>query len=263
MPVYVRTLARAFVYFDGFQLPGPGPPDRRRARGAQLCSSFHENSRSWIISCRAQRGFQPQRTSNPTLYLGVPQWKRQLCHSLSKNYFKECIIPFLRKKGVTKDDYVASVTDLHAAHEEATFQAMLREENIHTIFGVPKGTNWWQLQDAEPFETLKASSRVDFDLWHQYFRDRSRVPKIEDFAFVVQNSFNKMNNLTRNCWLILLSSARACFPGTLTRAARTEAAAQKKASSSRQPTRTEAAARATARTAAKKTGRTARTANVL
>jgi len=114
--------------------------------------------------------------------------------AIVKNYWKECVIPFIRQLGVTKEEYVSSLTDLHATHEEASFQAMLRDENIHTIFGVPKGTNWWQVQDGEPFEMLKTTCRTDFDAWHQYFRARGREPKIEDFAFVVQNAYNKMTD---------------------------------------------------------------------
>ena len=83
--------------------------------------------------------------------------------------------------------------DRHASHEGPNLLTFLEDENILSVFGPTKGTNWWQFHDAEhgPFSVLKSVSRKDIASWNAHLSRQNKLLALEDFPFVLQNAYQK------------------------------------------------------------------------
>ena len=109
------------------------------------------------------------------------------------NFFKQRVIAWLRRLGVHKEDKSVLLWDRHASHEGPNLLTFLEDENILSVFGPTKGTNWWHFHDAEhgPFRVLKSVSRKDIASWNAHLSRQNKSLALEDFPFVLQNAYQK------------------------------------------------------------------------
>jgi hypothetical protein len=108
----------------------------------------------------------------------------------------EKVLAFTRALGVSVEQLQVSLCDLASPHESKEMLAMFRTGNVTQHYGVPHATQWWQLQDGQPYTTLKTTSRQCFDLYNQLFKRHGKVPGLEDFPFVMQHAYNQYKNET-------------------------------------------------------------------
>jgi hypothetical protein len=109
------------------------------------------------------------------------------------NYMTGHVIPWMRSKGVTKKHNVIVNTDLHASHASQRLINTFQQENITGTYFPADSTHLLQLQDAEKgqFNVLKRYSKRDIDAWNAFFIRRGQQMAVEDFPFVVQNSYRQ------------------------------------------------------------------------
>jgi hypothetical protein len=109
------------------------------------------------------------------------------------NYFSEQVVPWVRSLGVAIEQRVLTNTDLHASHTNQDVINLFETENMGLGFFPPHSTHYLQLQDSErgQFNTLKTSSRKSIDAWNAHLSRRKQALKLEDFPFVIHQSYLK------------------------------------------------------------------------
>jgi hypothetical protein len=104
------------------------------------------------------------------------------------NFFKEVVVPFVRRSGITRSKRTVLNWDLHSSHCNEELLTFLEAENIGIGYFPGHATHYLQFQDQDEFQDLKTESRKDIDMWTVYLAQRTQKLKIEDFPYVVQRA---------------------------------------------------------------------------
>jgi hypothetical protein len=110
------------------------------------------------------------------------------------NFFRRGIFPEVREAGVSMEDLLLTLWDLHASHAGAELLQYFKQENNISAFFPGHATNWLQFHDAKdgPLQKLKSTCRKDFATWNVHLRRRNQTLCTEDFPFVTQHAIVEM-----------------------------------------------------------------------
>jgi len=124
----------------------------------------------------------------------VPRWvtaskSGNVNSQIIYNYFKDEIIPLLKKLGFCKPGkWVLLNWDRHSTHESVALFELLRDNYIRCSFYPGHATDRLQLQDLKEFQVLKTDSTKCIALWTAFLIQRNTQPEIVDFPFILQRA---------------------------------------------------------------------------